>query len=60
MPENKKLKILFLPAWYPSAKNPVEGIFIKEHTRAVSLYDEVVVLYNEGYDRSFKKIVENI
>ena len=58
MPEKKRLKVLFLPAWYPSKKNPVAGIFIKEHAKAVSLYNDVVVLYSEGYDEKFKKIWE--
>lgn len=54
MSERKKLKILFLPAWYTSKKNPVEGIFIKEHARAVSLFNEIIVIYNEGADRCLK------
>ena len=52
---DRKLKILFLSAWYPSTKNPVAGIFIKEHAKAVSLFNEVVVLYNEGCDKKLKK-----
>lgn len=53
--KRKRLKILFLPAWYPSKKNPVAGIFIKEHAKAVSLYNEVIVLYNEGRDEDSNK-----
>jgi glycosyltransferase involved in cell wall biosynthesis len=56
MSAKKKLKILFLPGWYPSEKNEVYGIFIREHAKAVSLYDDVVVLYNEGGDRKFKRL----
>ena len=33
MPENKKLKILFLPGWYPSEDNSVAGVFIREHIK---------------------------
>jgi len=55
MSKNKRLKILFLPTWYPSEEKPVAGIFIQEHAKAVSLYNEVLVLYNEGYDESLKK-----
>ncbi|MDD5638552.1 MAG: glycosyltransferase [Candidatus Pacebacteria bacterium] len=58
MSDSKRLKILFLPAWYPSKTNPVAGIFIKEHAKAVSLYDEVVVLYSEGCDKKLKKTWE--
>ena len=42
---NNRLKILFLPAWYPEKDKTVDGIFIREHARAASCYNEVVVLY---------------
>ena len=45
MSKNKKLKILFLPAWYPTEENPAAGIFIREHARAVNLYHDVSVIY---------------
>lgn len=54
MQKSKKLKILFLPSWYPSEKSPVAGVFIKEHAKAVSLYNEVIVVYNEGHDKNIK------
>ncbi len=41
----KRLKILFFPAWYPSEVNPISGIFIREHARAASLHNDVVALY---------------
>ncbi|MFC1965907.1 glycosyltransferase [Chloroflexota bacterium] len=41
----KRLKILFIPAWYPSEINPIGGITTKEHARAASVYDDIVVLY---------------
>ena len=42
------MKILFITAWYPTEENPVSGIFIREHAKAVSLSgDEVIVLYGE-------------
>lgn len=44
--DNKnKLKILFVPAWYPSKANPLEGIFVKEQAKAVSLHNDVTVLF---------------
>lgn len=46
--QDGKLKILFLPAWYPREENRVDGIFIREHAQAVALYNDVTVLYNEG------------
>ena len=51
----EKHKILFLARRYPSSKNPIAGIFIKEHARAVSLYGEVIVITAE-YDRGLKNL----
>lgn len=51
----KKLKILFIARSYPSRKKPISGIFIKEHAKAVSLYEEVVVITSE-YDTDLKSI----
>ena len=45
MQNRKRLKILFLPAWYPSKVNPVRGIFVKEYAKAASLYNDITVLY---------------
>jgi len=55
MTDEKRLKILFIPAWYPSKQNSVAGVFIKEHAKAVSLYNEVIVLYSEGCDKDLNK-----
>ncbi len=41
----QQLKILFLPAWYPSEHSPLAGIFVKEHAKAASLYHDIIVLY---------------
>lgn len=41
----QRLKILFLPAWYPSENSPLAGIFVQEHAKAASLYHDIVVLY---------------
>lgn len=38
-------RILFLPAWYPSAEDPVAGVFVQEQARAAQLYHEVAILY---------------
>jgi glycosyltransferase involved in cell wall biosynthesis len=49
------VKVLFLPSWYPTEENSVNGTFVREHARAVALYHEVVVLYpcrgGSGKDR---------
>ena len=60
MKEHRKLRVLFLPAWYPTAKNPVAGIFIMEHAKAVSLYNDVIVLYSEETGKGVKGLYETI
>jgi len=60
MKENEKLNVLFLPQWYPSEENPVGGIFVKEHAKAVSLYNDVTVLYCEGVGKDVKGLYEII
>ncbi len=45
-----RLKILFLTEWYPTSEQPVGGIFVREHAKAVRLYDDVVVLHCVGAD----------
>lgn len=41
----KRLRVLFLPAWYPSEVSPLSGVFIREHAKAASLYNDVVVMH---------------
>ena len=58
-----KLRVLHLPAWYPSKKNPVAGAFVREHVKATALYNDVVVLYSEGIStgiRGLYEIADNI
>lgn len=55
---DKRLKILHIPGWYPSKKNPVAGIFVREHVKATALYHDVVVLYSEGVDRSIRQLYQ--
>jgi len=56
MHEEKSLKILFLPGCYPSEKNIIYGIFVREHAIAASLLDDVIVLYNERGDKKCKQL----
>lgn len=44
----KRLRVLFLSHWYPSAQNPIAGVFVREHARAAAQMDEVVVLHAAG------------
>ncbi len=50
------MRVLFLTAWYPSKYNPVAGIFVREHAKAVSLFNEVVVLYAQAAQEKQDKL----
>ncbi|MDO9154353.1 MAG: glycosyltransferase [Paludibacter sp.] len=39
------MKILFISAWYPNRYDAMAGLFVRKHAEAVSLYNEVQVLY---------------
>ncbi len=39
-----KLKVLFIAGWYPSKENPVNGIFVREHAKAASIYNDITVI----------------
>ena len=54
----KRLKILHIAGWYPSKKNPVAGIFVREHVKATALYNDVVVLYSEGAEREIRSLYQ--
>lgn len=41
----KKIKVLFLSAWYPSIVDPMLGLFVERHARAVAMKCNTAVLY---------------
>jgi len=41
----RRLNVLFITSWYPSREQPLRGIFVREHAKAVALYADVVVLH---------------
>ena len=43
--EEKRLKVLILTKWYPTEKNPIAGIFVKELAESIAFRDEVLVLH---------------
>lgn len=47
-----KYNILFIAGWYPNKRTPHLGLFVKEHAKAISLHNNIIVLYNEGVDNS--------
>ncbi|MFH2069041.1 MAG: glycosyltransferase [Candidatus Omnitrophota bacterium] len=50
------MKILFLAGWYPNKEDPTEGIFVKEHLNAVSLFNEVAVIYGREVKKQKKPL----
>jgi glycosyltransferase involved in cell wall biosynthesis len=42
---NHKLKVLYLPRWYPNRYDPMPGLFIERHARSVSEHVNVAILY---------------
>jgi glycosyltransferase involved in cell wall biosynthesis len=46
----KRLKVLFVTNWYPTQKEPAKAVWVREHAKAVGLYDDVVVLHCAGAD----------
>lgn len=52
---DQRLKVLFIPGWYPSPQRPLAGTFVREHARAVALFDDVTVLYVQGRRRRFPR-----
>lgn len=42
---DKRLKVLFFPAWFPTPKNELAGIFIKEHAKALGSLADVAIFH---------------
>jgi glycosyltransferase involved in cell wall biosynthesis len=51
MSQGKKLKVLYLPRWYPHRYDPMPGLFIERHARAVAGLVDVAVLFVHQDDR---------
>jgi glycosyltransferase involved in cell wall biosynthesis len=56
--KNGQLKILFIPAWYPSINSPSYCIFMREYARAAAISNEVIILYSEAAN-SFDSGISN-
>lgn len=52
----ERLKVLFITNWYPTKAEPVKAVWVREHAKAVRLYDEVQVLHGVGPDLNLKKL----
>jgi len=50
-----RLKVLFITNWYPTAAEPTKAVWVREHARAVRLYDDVAVLHCLESDRTLAR-----
>ena len=41
---NRRVRVLFVPEWYPNDEHKFLGTFCREHVHAAALYDDVAVL----------------
>ncbi|MEI7896478.1 MAG: glycosyltransferase [bacterium] len=42
---DKKLRVLFLPKWYPNRYDPMPGLFIRRQAEAITPHCDVAVIY---------------
>ncbi len=52
---NKKLHILFLPAWYPFDDDSMSGLFVQNHARAVARFQKVTVIHAQAKENLSEK-----
>ncbi len=52
MNETAHIKVLFLSAWYPSRIDPMLGLFVERHARAVAKKCNVAALYVQAYEKT--------
>jgi glycosyltransferase involved in cell wall biosynthesis len=52
----RRLKVLFITNWYPTREEPVKAPWVREHAKAVRLYDDVAVLHCAGCDPKLKRL----
>jgi glycosyltransferase involved in cell wall biosynthesis len=50
--QTSTIKVLFLSAWYPSRINPMLGLFVEKHARAVAKKCQVAVLYVQPCEKT--------
>jgi glycosyltransferase involved in cell wall biosynthesis len=59
MGENKRIKVLFLPKWYPNKFDVLDGVFVVDHAKAVHLKHDLYVLFvHSDPTLKIKKTVE--
>lgn len=58
MQQASKLKVLFLPAWYPNKTDIMSGLFVKYHALAVQPFADVAVMHITPVNARQPKAVE--
>ncbi|MFH0866806.1 MAG: glycosyltransferase [Bacteroidota bacterium] len=58
--EQNNIKILFLSAWYPSRIDPMLGLFVERHARALATKCKVAVLYVQPVSQAKQKFESEI
>lgn len=53
------MKVLFLSLWYPNKYDAMAGLFVKKHAEAISIYNDVDVLYIHASKENCNYVVEN-
>ena len=57
--KNKKIRVLFVPHWYPTKQNKISGIFIERQVESISKDCDAAVLHVEMNRKSYTSISEN-
>jgi len=52
----KRLHVLFLPAWYPYDDDPMSGLFVQNHARAIAQFQKVTVVHAEAKQSLSEKL----
>jgi glycosyltransferase involved in cell wall biosynthesis len=53
---NRRLSIAVIPAWYPTRKQPLAGIFVRDQARAAALHADVVIIAADDPVRSTRRL----
>lgn len=51
---DNRLSIAVIPAWYPTAEQPLAGVFVADHARAAALHHDVALIVDDGPSASLR------
>lgn len=52
----ERFRVLFITEWYPTKESPVGCNYIREHAKAVSRFDDVILFHMAGYDPELDRL----